>query len=161
MTEELDIPQGKTLGELGYEALWFIAHTVIAVFVMALTILAMGLFHPDRDASGWMFLGALLAFLVPMIAGFAIAKRQRVFIARYVWISGLVIFVIACVWVIDLPTGPGLCEHCVSLFERLRRTFFSVSDGSGLIAGWGPFIGCWIPLSLFGYAAGAKLGLDS
>ena len=159
--EEVEFTQGKSPGQLSHEALWFAAHTIIAIVVMMATVLLMGLFHPDADSSTPKIIGTLLAFVVPMAVAFLIAKQKHNQIARYVWLSGLIIFAIACVWVIDLPTGPGLCEHCVSLFERIRRTFFSINENSGLLAGAGLLIGCWIPLSLFGYAAGAKLGLDS
>ena len=66
----------------------------------------------------------------------------------------------ACVWVIDLPTGPGLCETCGTI-ERLWRTFFSIDNGSGLLAGEGLLVGAWLPLSMIGYAVGAAFGLDS
>jgi hypothetical protein len=161
MTEELEISQGKSVGELGHEALWFAAYTIIAIITMVLTILMMGAFNPDPDSSGPKFLGTFLAFLIPLIVGFLIAKVQNNPIARYVWLAGLLIFAIACVWVIDLPTGPGLCEHCTSLVERLQRTFFSFDHGSGLMGGQGVMVGCWVPLSLFGFAIGAKFALDS
>ena len=70
----------------------------------------------------------------------------------------VLIFAALCVWVIDLPTGPGLCEHCL-VIDRLRRTFFDIYHGSGLVAGQGLMVGAWIPLSLFGYALGAAFGL--
>ena len=68
-------------------------------------------------------LGTVLAFLVPMIGGFLIAKMQQNDIARYIWISGLLIFSVVCVWVLDLPTGNGLCEKLRAV-EKLWRTFF-------------------------------------
>ena len=61
---------------------------------------------------------------------------------------------------IDLPTGPGLCETCGTI-ERLWRTFFSIDNGSGLLAGEGLLVGAWLPLSMIGYAVGAAFGLDS
>jgi len=76
-----------------------------------------------------------------------------------VWISGLLTFCIVCVWVLDLPTGPGLCENCGAV-EKLYRTFFDIDHGSGLMAGDGLLVGTWIPLSMIGYAIGAKIGLD-
>lgn len=160
MTEDLEISQGKTIGELGSEAIWFGAHTLIAIVTLIAVIAAIALSHPDQDATGPKWLGTALSFLVPMIVGFIIARAQRNQIARYVWISGLLIFAIVCVWVLDLPTGNGLCEHCGAL-DKLWRTFFDFKHGSGLMGGDGVLIGWWVPFSLFGYAFGAKMALDS
>ena len=87
-----------------------------------------------------------------------IAVMQQNDIAPYTWISGLVIFSIVCVWVLDLPTGKGLCENCGAV-EKLWRTFFDVQHGSGLMGGDGLLIGAWLPLSMIGYSIGARLGL--
>ena len=160
MAEEFEISQGKSMGDLGNEALWFTLHSIIAVVAMIATILVMALFHPDPESPGPKELGTLLVVLVPMIAGFIIAKVQGNEIARYVWITGLLLFSAVCVWVLDLPTGNGLCEHCGAV-DKLWRTFFSISNGSGLMAGQGIAVGCWVPLSLVGYAIGAKYGLEA
>ena len=44
--------------------------------------------------------------------------------------------------------------------ERLWRTFFSISNGSGLMGGDGLIIGTWLPLSMIGYAIGSHFGLE-
>jgi len=155
MTEDFEVSQGKSVGDLGREALWFAFHTVLAVLTVLAIVAIMWMFHPDPNSVAPKWLATLLAFLVPMLLGFLVTRLTTNDIGRYVWISGLLIFAIVCVWVIDLPTGPGLCEHC-TLMERLGRTFFNFQNGSGLMAGNGPLIGTWIPLSLFGYAIGSK-----
>jgi small basic protein len=153
-----DISQGKSVGDLGREALWFLTHTLIAVAILVVVIGVMTLAHPDPDSRSPKVLCTVLAFLVPMIGGFIIARQQRSDIAAYVWISGMVFFSIVCVWVLDLPTGNGLCEHCGAT-EKLWRTFFDISHGSGLMAGDGLLTGTWTPLSMIGYAVGAKFAL--
>jgi hypothetical protein len=158
MTEDFEVSQGKSIGELGKEALWFVAHTAIAILTLLALVAVMALFKPDPNATAPKLLCTLLALLLPMLVGFFIVKRTNE-IARYVWISGLVIFAIVCVWVLDLPTGNGLCEHCGAL-EKLWRTFFDINHGSGLLGGDGLLVGTWIPLSLAGYALGAKFGSD-
>lgn len=155
-----DITPGKSISDLGREAFWFVTHTLIAVLVLAVAIGGMTLTHPDPDAITPKVIGTFLAFLIPMFGGFVIARIQQNEIARYVWISGLLLFSVVCVWVLDLPTGNGLCEKCGAL-EKLWRTFFDVGNGSGLMGGDGLLVGSWTPLAMIGYAIGAKFGLES
>jgi|SRR5271170_3862258 len=158
MVDGRDISHDKTMGELSREALWFLTHTLVAVILLAIAIGAMSLNHPDPDSSTPKLLGTICAFLVPMIGGFLLARIHHNDIAAYVWISGVVTFSIVCVWVLDLPTGNGLCESC-GAFEKLWRTFFTFTHGSGLMGGDGLLVGSWIPLSMIGYAIGTKLAL--
>jgi hypothetical protein len=160
MAYERDISQDKTVGDLAREALWFLTHTLIALVLLAIVIGVMSLNHPDPDSSTPKLLGTILAFVAPMIAGFLLARIHHNDIAGYTWISGLVIFSIVCVRVLDLPTGNGLCETCGAV-EKLWRTFFTFSHGSGLMGGDGLLVGAWIPLSMIGYAIGAKLAHKS
>ena len=159
MTDDFELSQGKTAGDLGREAIWFAAHTLIAVVILAVVVFVISLTHPEIDAAGPKILGTVMAFLVPMIGGFIIARTQQNPIAKFVWISGLLVFSVVCVWVLDLPTGNGLCEKCGAV-EKLYRTFFDIRHGSGLMGGDGLLVGTWIPLSMIGYAIGARFGLD-
>jgi hypothetical protein len=139
--------------------MWFALHTLLAVFILAVIVAVIALTRPSIDNNGPKILCTVLALLVPMVVGFVIAKARPDPVAGYVWISGLITFSIVCVWVLDLPTGPGLCENCGAV-EKLYRTFFDINHGSGLMGGDGLLVGTWIPLSMIGYAMGAKLGLD-
>jgi hypothetical protein len=159
MANERDISQDKTTGDLAREAAWFLTHTLIAFLLLALVVGVMSLNHPDPDSANPKLLGTALALLVPMIGGFILAKMHHNDIAGYIWISGLVIFSVVCVWVLDLPTGNGLCETCGAV-EKLWRTFFTFTHGSGLMGGDGVLVGTWIPLSMIGYAIGAKFALE-
>lgn len=158
-TEEFEVSPGKSVGDLGREALWFFLHTLIAIVTLVLMVAVFAMFHPDQSSVPPKLLATVLAVFIPMLVGFVMARRTNE-IARYVWISGILIFSVVCVWVLDLPTGPGLCEHCGAL-EKLYRTFFDFSHGSGLMGGDGVLVGTWIPLSLFGYAIGAKFSLEN
>jgi hypothetical protein len=158
MAFERDISQDKTPGDLAREALWFLTHTLVAFVLLAIVIGVMSLNHPDPDSPAPKLLCTVLAFLAPMVGSFLFARIHHNTVAGYIWISGLVIFSIVCVWVLDLPTGTGLCENCGAI-EKLWRTFFTFSHGSGLMSGDGPLVGAWIPLSMIGYALGAKLAL--
>ena len=154
-----DTIKGKSVGELGWEAFWFLTNTLLAVLFMALALGAMTMTHPDTDATTPKLLGTGLAFLVPMLGGFLVAKFQQNDTAGYVWISGLLLFSVVCVWVLDLPTGNGLCEHCGAV-EKLWRTFFDIGNGSGLMGGDGVLVGTWTPLAMIAYSIGARFGLD-
>src|SRR5438094_6647755 len=153
MAFERDISQDKAPADLVREALWFLTHTLIGFVLLAIVIGVMSLNHPDPDSAQPKLLGTALALLAPMIGGFLLARIHHNNVATYTWISGLVIFSIVCVWVLDLPTGPGLCENCGAL-EKISRTFFSFRHGSGLMGGDGLLVGAWIPLSTIGYAIG-------
>jgi len=157
MTDDFEIAQGKSAGDLFREGLWYVLHTLFAVLTLALVVFAISLFHPDSEQNGPKILCTILAFIVPMVVGFIISKAHPDNIARYVWISGMLTFCIVCVWVLDLPTGNGLCEKCGAI-EKLYRTFFDINHGSGLMGGDGLLVGTWIPLSMIGYALGAKFG---
>lgn len=159
-TNNAETGQNKTIGELTRDAMWFTIHTALAVTVLALVMAGMSLLHPDPDDLTPKLIGTGLAFFAPMLFGFLIARKQQNDIAGYVWISGLLTFSVVCVWVLDLPTGNGLCEKCGAV-EKLWRTFFDITNGSGLMGGDGLFIGTWIPLSMIGYAVGASYGVDN
>ncbi|SEB38328.1 hypothetical protein [Terriglobus roseus] len=154
--ESVEIRGNKTTNDLLREAAWFVLHTLLAVVVLVVLLTAFWAAHVNPDAAGPKMLCTGLAFLVPAAAGFAIMRSQPDDVAPYVWISGALFFGTVCVYVLDLPTGPGLCEHC-TLVERLYRTFFSITHNSGMLGGDGVLIGAWIPLSIIGYAVGAKL----
>ncbi len=159
MNEDYEVSQGKTAGDLGHDALWYTLHTLFAVIVLLAVVFGIYLTHPDPDAPFPKVLGTALGLLVPMIVGFIIAKSRQDLIAKYIWISGLLVFSIVCVWVLDLPTGVGLCDKCGAV-EKLYRTFFDINHGSGLMGGDGLLVGTWIPLSMIGYAIGARFGLN-
>ena len=161
MAGEFDNIQGhsKTAGELGREGLWFAAHTLIAVLILFLVVAGISLTNPDIENIAPKLIGTLLALLVPMIGGLIIAKIRQDRTATYVWISGLLFFSLVCVWVLDLPTGAGLCDKCGAV-DKLYRTFYDINHGSGLMDGDGLLLGTWIPLSMIGYAIGARFGLN-
>lgn len=140
--------------------MWFLTHTLLAFTALILVLGGMSLAHPDPDAATPKLLATGLALLVPMTFGLVLTRLHHNEIARYVWISGLLLFSVVCVWVLDLPTGNGLCEHCGAV-EKLWRTFFSIDNGSGLLGGDGLLVGSWLPLSMIGYAIGSKIGIES
>lgn len=158
MAEDFANHRDKSAGDLGREAVWFTIHTLTAVLILATVVAVIALSHPPIDATEPKLLGTILALIIPMVGGFVIVKARPDVTAANVWISALLLFSIVCVWVLDLPTGPGLCEQCGAA-EKLYRTFFAINHGSGLMGGDGLLVGTWIPLSMIGYAIGARIGL--
>lgn len=157
--QQMEAEQNKSLRDLAMEAFWFVLHTLLALASMLAMVVVMTLTKPDPDAIEPKIIATALAFVVPLLFAMAITKWKQNDIATYVWISGLLFFSSVCVWVLDLPTGPGLCEHCGAL-DKLWRTFFDITHGSGLMGGDGLAVGVWIPLAMFGYAIGASLVLE-
>ncbi len=155
--EAVEIRGNKSTSDLMHEAGWFLLHTVIAVVLLILVIAAFTLTHPDEEASLPKLLCTLAVFLVLMVGGFIAARLQPDTVAGHIWISGMITFAIVCVYVLDLPTGAGLCDGCGAV-DKLWRTFFSIDRNSGLMGGDGILVGTWVPLSMIGYAVGARVG---
>lgn len=155
--EAVEIRGNKSTDDLLREAGWFLLHTVIAVVLMVAVIGTFSLMHPDPESALPKLLCTLTVFLVPMIGGFIAARARPDTVASHIWISGMIAFGIVCVYVLDLPTGAGLCDGCGAV-DKLWRTFFSIDRNSGLMGGDGILIGTWMPLSMIGYAVGARVG---
>ncbi len=160
ITNELNARTGKSARDLGREALWFMLHTLFAVAILAIVLGIITAVQPDPESAIPKVIATLLAFAVPLVLGFVIARIQKNEAAGYVWIAGVMLFLIVCVWVLDLPTASGLCEKCGAL-SKISRTFFEINHGSGLLGGHGVLIGTWIPLSIIGYSVGARLALKN
>lgn len=158
--EAVEIRGNKTTNDLLREAAWFLLHTLFAVLIFVLVMFAFWAARPDPTSAGPKLLCTAAALFVPMIGGFIAGRSRRDTVARYVWISALIMFGVVVVHVLDLPTGAGLCDGCGAV-DKLWRTFFSIDHGSGLMAGDGVLIGTWIPLSMIGYALGARIAIGT
>lgn len=154
--ESVEIRGNKTTGDLLREAGWFLFHTILAVLVLVVLLAVFWIAKADPESATPKILCTALALVVPAVAGFLAARLTPDGIASHIWISGLLFFLVVCVYTLDLPTGNGLCNGCGAV-EKLWRTFFSINKNSGLLGGDGLLIGTWIPLSMIGYSVGAKL----
>jgi tellurite resistance protein TehA-like permease len=154
--ESVEIRGNKTTNDLLREAAWFVLYTVIAMLVLIALMAIFWFIHPNPDSAAPKILFTLLALLVPMLVGFGIARIRPDSVAGYIWISALLFFLVVSVYTLDLPTGNGLCNDCGAI-DKLWRTFFSIDHGSGLLGGDGLVWGSWFPLSMIGYAVGAKV----
>ena len=158
MPSQPDVLRLKSAPDLAREAIWFVVHSCLALLLLAAVVLAITLTHPSPGDVGPKQATTILAFVVPALGGMLIARWQQNAAAGAVWIAGLLFLSFVCLWVLDLPTGKGMCQGC-SPAEKLYRTFFSIQHGSGLMGGDGLLVGSWVPLSLFGYALGARFSL--
>lgn len=144
----------QSSSKLSGQALSFFLHSLLALGSWMALMLLGYLINPVGVPQ---FAILLLSAAVPLVVGFLIARIHPAEMATLVWLLGLVWFLILCLWVLDMPTGPNQCFQCEAT-EKLTRTFFSLPRPSGLIDNDGPFIGTWPAVALFGYSIGAKLG---
>lgn len=100
----------------------------------------------------------LISVVVPLVAGYVIARRWPDEMAGHVWLAGLIWILIVSLWILDMRTGPNQCDHC-SATEKLSRSLFSFPRPSGLLDDNGPFLCTWPAAALFGYSIGARLAM--
>jgi hypothetical protein len=118
-------------------------------------ILFVSLLKPDYLP---VLLTLALSVSVPFIVGNIFTRIKQNEMASYTWLIGLIWFLIVCLWILDMPTGPNQCYHC-DASQKIFLTFFSPSEDSGLIDGQGRFIGTWPAAALVGYGIGSSFGL--
>jgi hypothetical protein len=149
----MDLEEQST-SKLSRQALSFFLHSLLALASwMALMLLGYAI-HPVGVPQ---LVILVLSAAVPLIVAFLVARIYPAEMATLVWLLGLIWFLIVCLWILDMPTGPNQCFHCEPT-EKLTRTLFSLPSASGLIDNDGPFIGTWPAVALVGYSIGAKLG---
>jgi hypothetical protein len=100
----------------------------------------------------------LLSLAVPLIVGFLIARIHPSEMATLVWLLGLIWFLIICLWVMDMPTGPNQCFHC-DASQKLYLSFFSPYEDSGLIDNESRLFGTWPAAAFIGYGIGSRFAL--
>ena len=146
----------QSQSKLSNQALSFFLHSLLALGTwMALMLLGYAIKPVGVPQLQLVIL--LFSLAVPLIVGLLIARIHPAEMATLVWLLGLIWFLIVCLWVMDMPTGPNQCFQCDAT-DKIARTFFSWPRPSGLIDNDGPFIGTWPAVALLGYSFGAKLG---
>jgi len=150
---QMDLEEQST-SKLSRQALSFSLHSLLALGSwMALMLLGYAI-NPTGVPQ---LVILLLSAAVPFVVGLLVARIYPAEMATLVWLLGLIWFLIVCLWVLNMPTGPNQCFHCEAP-EKLMRTLFSLPGPSGLIDNDGPFLCTWPAVALFGYSIGAKLG---
>jgi energy-coupling factor transporter transmembrane protein EcfT len=145
----------KDPSTLSNQAIWFFAHTALALGSWLLLMLVGYVVNPPGVSQ---LVILLLSLCVPLLVGFAFARVRQDEMAKSVWLIGLIWMLIISLWILDMPTGPNACFQCDAT-EKLTRTFFSLPRPSGLIDNDGPFFGTWPAAALLGYSIGARLAL--
>jgi hypothetical protein len=144
----------QSSSKLSSQALSFFLHTILALGSwLALMLLGYAINPPHVPQLAILVLSAV----VPLVVGFLVARVHPTEMATLVWLLGLIWFLVVCLWVLELPTGPNQCFQCEAT-EKLTRTLFSWPRPSGLIDNDGPFVATWPAIALIGYSIGAKLG---
>jgi len=144
--------EAKNPSRLSQQAVWFLAHTVLALGSWLGLMLLGYAFNPQGVPQ---LVILLISLIVPAMVGYSIARVRRDEMALLVWLVGLLWMLMISLWILDMPTGPNACFQCDAT-EKLTRTFFSWPQPSGLIDDDGPFLGTWPAAALMGYSIGAR-----
>lgn len=150
--DELEIrEEEEKVSNLAEQALWVLIHTLLAIGCWLLTVLIITV---SKVESVPVLVTLALSFIVPFVVGNIFARIKQNEMAPYTWLVGLIWFLIICLWILDMPTGPNQCYHCDAT-EKIYLTFFSLSEDSGLIDGQGRFVGTWPSIAFIGYGIGS------
>lgn len=147
--------EDRRAARLSSQAIWFTLHTMLALMIWMGLMLAGYAINPPSVSQTTIL---LVSIFVPLFVGHIVNRFRQDEMATLVWLVGLIWILVACLWILDMPTGPNACFQCDAT-EKLVRTFFSIPKPSGLIDNDGPFLGTWPAAALIGYALGARLAM--
>ena len=154
--EDVAVQEEEESGSnLAEQAIWVLIHTLLAIGSWAAMMLLITMARPDNVP---VLITLSLSFTVPFLVGNIFTRVKQNDMAPYMWLVGLIWFLIICLWILDMPTGPNQCYHC-DASQKIFLTFFSPSEDSGLIDNEGRFIGTWPATAWIGYGIGARIAL--
>jgi hypothetical protein len=155
-SEEVAIlEEEERVSNLGEQALWILLHSMLALGSWIAMMLVISMMKLESVP---VMITLALSLVVPMISGNIVTRFKQNEMASYTWLIGLIWFLIICLYILDMPTGPNQCYHC-DASQKLYLTFLSPSDDSGLIDGEGRLLGTWPTMAFIGYGIGATLAL--
>jgi hypothetical protein len=159
MSNEADeiavLEEEEKVSNLAEQALWVLIHMLLAIGSWAAMMLLITILKPDSVP---VLITLALSFSVPFLVGNIFTRIKQNDMAPYIWLVGLIWFLIVCLWVLDMPTGPNQCYHC-DASQKIYLTFFSPTEDSWLIDGEGRLFGTWPAAAWIGYGIGARLAL--
>jgi hypothetical protein len=154
--EEFEIQEEEEkVSNLAEQALWVFIHVLMALGAWVAMILAISLAKPESVP---VLITTALSFVVPFVVGSIFTRVKQNEMAPYTWLIGMIWFLIVCLWILDMPTGPNQCYHC-DASQKIFLTFFSPYEDSGLIDGQGRFVGTWPAVAFIGYGIGSSFAL--
>ena len=159
MTSEVEqaavLEEEEKVSNLANQALWVFLHVLVAIGSWIAMMLLITLARP---ASVPVLATTMISFLVPFVVGFIFNRLKQNEMAPYTWLIGLIWFLVICLWILDMPTGPNQCYHC-DASQKIYLTFFSFTEPSGLIDNQGQLIGTWPAIAFAAYGIGAGMAL--
>lgn len=138
---------------LSRQAISFFVHILIALGAWFGFMLVGTAINPVGVPQGAIL---LMSAAIPLAIGYLVVRRRPSTMAEHIWLAGLIWVLIISLWILDMPTGPNMCNEC-GASDKLVRTLFSLPEPSGLIDNNGPFFCTWPAAALMGYAIGARL----
>ncbi|HEX4322382.1 MAG TPA: hypothetical protein VHZ52_15830 [Acidobacteriaceae bacterium] len=145
----------EKVSNFAHRALWMLIHTLMAICSWVAMILAISLARPESVP---VLVTLAASFTAPFIVGNIFTRIKQNNMAPYTWLIGVIWFLIICLWILDMPTGPNQCYHCDAT-QKIYLTFFSPTEDSGLIDGQGRFVGTWPAVAFIGYGIGSSFAL--
>src|SRR5271163_3820430 len=127
------------VSNLAEQALWVLIHTLIAFGSWAAMMIFISILRPESIP---VLVTLALSIAIPFVVGNIFTRIRQNDMAPYTWLIGLIWFLIICLWILDMPTGPNQCYHC-DASQKIYLTFFSPTQDSGLIDNQGRLIGIW------------------
>jgi len=155
-TDEMEIlEEEEQASNLGEQALWVLIHVLMAIGSWVAMMVLISFARPESVP---VLATTALSLSLPFLVGNLFTRVKQNDMGPYTWLVGLIWFLIVCLWVLDMPTGPNQCYHC-DASQKLWLTFFSPSEDSGLIDNDGRILGTWPAIALIGYGFGSRLAL--
>jgi hypothetical protein len=155
-SDEIEIlEEEERVATLGEQALWVLIHLFVAGGSWAAMMAAITFAKPDYVP---VILTLVISFCFPFLVGHFFTRWKQNDMAPYMWLLGVIWFLIVSLWILDMPTGPNQCYHC-DASQKLYLTFFSLNEDSGLIDNEGRMIGTWPAIAFIGYGIGSRLAL--
>ena len=155
-TDETEIlEEEERVANLAEQAIWVFLHMLLAIGAWVAMMLLISLARPESIP---VFVTLAASFAVPFVVGNVFTRFKQNDMAPYTWLVGLIWFLIICLWILDMPTGPNQCYHC-DASQKLYLTFFSLNEDSGLIDNQGRMVGTWPAVAFIGYGIGSRLAL--
>jgi len=149
------LEEEERVSNLAEQALWVLIHMMLAFGSWAGMMLLISLARPESVP---VIVTLSLSFCVPFFVGYLFNRARQNDMAPYTWLIGMIWFLIVCLWILDMPTGPNQCYHCDAT-QKIYLTFFSPSEDSGLIDNEGRLVGTWPAAAFIGYGIGSSIAL--